>query len=132
MEPWWTEDMVYDFNYVGPWNFGATRGLRAWYEGEHLHFNAAIPDCQWLDFIRAATDETATSASYGLARWTGDLALPTRERPTLRTGSGHFTLLSQMSHAPPTWWFARDLTAELTSTYGVRTLERGWGRNLLV
>ncbi|CAE8596039.1 unnamed protein product [Polarella glacialis] len=74
MAPWWTEDFIYDFTFVGPWNFGPTKGLRAWYEGEHLHFNAAIPDSQWQDFIRAATNTTATSATYGLAQWSGEFA----------------------------------------------------------
>jgi len=74
MAPYWTEDMIYDFNYVGPWGFGPQHGLSAWFEGEHMHFNGAIPDSQWTDFIRAATDTSCTSASYGLARWTGEFA----------------------------------------------------------
>jgi len=74
MAPWWTEDFIYDFAYVGNWNFGPTKGLRAWFEGEHMHFNRAIPDSQWQDFIRAATDQTSTSATYGLAYWKGDWA----------------------------------------------------------
>mmetsp|Transcript_121083 Transcript_121083/g.343054 ORF Transcript_121083/g.343054 Transcript_121083/m.343054 type:complete len:410 (-) Transcript_121083:439-1668(-) len=74
MAPYWTKDMVYDFAYVGEWGFGRSKGLRGWYEAEHLHYNAAIPDCQWTDFIRAATDETCTSASYGPGRWIGEFA----------------------------------------------------------
>lgn len=74
MAPWWTEDMIYDFIYVGDWGFGASHGLRGWYEAEHLHYNAAIPDCQWTDFIRAAQDQTCTSASYGPGRWIGPFA----------------------------------------------------------
>lgn len=74
MAPYWTEDAVYDFAYVGDWNFGRTHGLKAWFEGEHMHFNRAIPDSQWQDFIRAATDDTCTSASYGLAFWTAPFA----------------------------------------------------------
>jgi len=74
MAPYWAEDMIYDFNYVGPWDFGPTHGLKAWYEAEHLHCNHALPDTQWTDFIRAGTDSTCTSASYGLARWTGEFA----------------------------------------------------------
>jgi predicted ester cyclase len=74
MSPYWTEDMIYDFNYVGDWNFGPSHGLREWYDGEHMHFNGALPDSQWMDFIRAATDTTCTSASYGLARWVGPFA----------------------------------------------------------
>eukprot|EP00931_Biecheleriopsis_adriatica_P008556 TRINITY_DN109712_c0_g1_i1.p1 TRINITY_DN109712_c0_g1~~TRINITY_DN109712_c0_g1_i1.p1 ORF type:complete len:418 (+),score=85.45 TRINITY_DN109712_c0_g1_i1:66-1256(+) len=95
MSPWWTKDMVYDFNYVGPWNFGATTGLRGWYDGEHMHFNAAIPDSQWQDFIRAATEKTATSASYGLARWTGDFAgvPPPRSHPKVRIHDLDFYLI---------------------------------------
>eukprot|EP00929_Paragymnodinium_shiwhaense_P006917 TRINITY_DN110870_c0_g1_i1.p1 TRINITY_DN110870_c0_g1~~TRINITY_DN110870_c0_g1_i1.p1 ORF type:complete len:411 (+),score=96.06 TRINITY_DN110870_c0_g1_i1:58-1290(+) len=86
MRPYWTEDMIYDFNYVGSWNFGATHGLKAWFDGEHMHFNRAIPDCQWQDFIRAATDTTCTSASYGLARWTGEFAgvPPPQDQPKVR------------------------------------------------
>eukprot|EP00928_Gymnodinium_smaydae_P045401 TRINITY_DN30270_c1_g4_i3.p1 TRINITY_DN30270_c1_g4~~TRINITY_DN30270_c1_g4_i3.p1 ORF type:complete len:424 (+),score=38.74 TRINITY_DN30270_c1_g4_i3:47-1273(+) len=95
MSPWWTEEFVYDFNYVGPWGFGPTTGLRAWYEGEHLHFNAAIPDSQWQDFIRAATDVTATSASYGLARWTGEFAgvPPPSNHPKVRIHDLDFYVL---------------------------------------
>jgi len=74
MEPFWTKDFVYDFCYVGPWNFGPTVGLRGWFEGEHMHFNEAIPDSQWEDFIRASTNQTCTSATYGLARWSGEFA----------------------------------------------------------
>jgi len=70
MEPYWTKDMIYDFNYVGEWGFGPMHGLRAWFDGEHMHYNRALPDCQFTDFIRAATNQTCTSASYGLARWT--------------------------------------------------------------
>jgi len=74
MEPFWTEDMVYDFAYVGEWNFAPTRGLWAWFNGEHMHYNTALPDCQFVDFIRAATHNMVTSASYGLAQWKGDFA----------------------------------------------------------
>ncbi|CAE8583287.1 unnamed protein product [Polarella glacialis] len=73
MAPSWTEDFSHDDNnYVGPWNFGPTQGLRAWYEGEHLHIDAAIPDSQWKQFLRAATNTTATTASCGLVQWTGE------------------------------------------------------------
>eukprot|EP00746_Dinoflagellata_sp_MGD_P013412 gnl/MRDRNA2_/MRDRNA2_128981_c0_seq1.p1 gnl/MRDRNA2_/MRDRNA2_128981_c0~~gnl/MRDRNA2_/MRDRNA2_128981_c0_seq1.p1 ORF type:complete len:415 (-),score=65.77 gnl/MRDRNA2_/MRDRNA2_128981_c0_seq1:283-1527(-) len=74
MAPYWTEDAVYDFCYVGDWDFGPTKGLPAWFKGEHMHFNKAIPDSQWQDFIRAATDQTCTSATYGLAFWKGPFA----------------------------------------------------------
>jgi len=86
MAPYWTQDMVYDFAYVGSWNFGPTMGLRAWFEGEHMHFNQAIPDSQWQDFIRAATETTATSASYGLANWVDEWAgvPPPPDHPKVR------------------------------------------------
>jgi len=74
MAPWWTKDMIYDFNYVGKWGFGPAHGLQAWFDGEHMHINSALPDCQWIDFIRAATNETCTSASYGLGRWVAPFA----------------------------------------------------------
>ena len=71
---YWTEDMIYDFGYGGEWGFGPTHGLRGWYEGEHLHFNGALPDCQWMDVIRAAKGNSCTSAWYGLARWVAPFA----------------------------------------------------------
>ncbi|CAE8726368.1 unnamed protein product [Polarella glacialis] len=74
MAPFWADDFTYDFNYVGPWNLGPTRGLRAWYEGEHLHINAAFPDTQWQEFLCATTNTTATLACYGLVQWTGEFA----------------------------------------------------------
>merc|ERR1719198_2591474 len=43
MEPYWTQDMIYDFAYVGQWGFGPTHGLRGWYDGEHMHYNGALP-----------------------------------------------------------------------------------------
>jgi predicted ester cyclase len=95
MAPYWTEDMVYDFNYVGSWGFGATKTLRGWYEGEHMHFNAALPDSQWMDFIRAATNDTCTSATYGLARWAGEFAgvPPPPSKPWVRIRDLDFYLL---------------------------------------
>lgn len=95
MAPYWTEDMVYDFAYVGDWNFGPTKGLRAWYDGEHMHFNGALPDCQWQDFIRAATHDTCTSASYGLARWVGEFAgvPPPRDQPKVRVRDLDFYII---------------------------------------
>jgi len=95
MAPYWTEDMIYDFNYVGEWKFGATHGLRGWYEGEHLHYNGALPDCQWIDFIRAATEKTCTSASYGLARWVGPFAgvPPPAHKPWVRIHDLDFYLI---------------------------------------
>lgn len=95
MEPFWTKDMIYDFNYVGEWGFGKSHGLRAWFNSEHMHFNGALPDCQWMDFIRAATDETCTSASYGLARWTGNFAgvPPPMDKPWVRVRDLDFYLL---------------------------------------
>jgi hypothetical protein len=95
MAPYWTEDMVYDFNYVGSWGFGPTHGLRGWYEGEHIHINAALPDSQWTDLIRAATNETCTSASYGLAKWVGEFAgvPPPPNRPWVRVRDLDFYLL---------------------------------------
>lgn len=80
MAPYWTEDAEYDFCYVGQdkykkeWDFGPTYGLKQWFDGEHMHFNKAIPDSQWQDFIRAATDQKCTSASYGLAFWKAPFA----------------------------------------------------------
>jgi len=68
MGPFWTKNAVYDFNYVGPW-FGTTHGLQDWFYGEHMHFNIALPDIQWTDMIRAASNTTCTSASYGQGRW---------------------------------------------------------------
>jgi predicted ester cyclase len=95
MEPYWTADAIYDFNYVGVWGFGATHGLREWYEGEHLHFNAAMPDSQWTDFIRAATNTTCTSASYGLARWAAPFAgvPPPKHKPWVRIPDLDFYLI---------------------------------------
>jgi len=74
MSPWWTEDMIYDFIYVGDWKFGKSHGLPSWYHDEHLHFNKALPDAQWVDFIRAANDKNCTSASYGPAQFTDQFA----------------------------------------------------------
>lgn len=74
MSPYWTKDMIYDFIYVGDWKFGPSHGLRKWFDDEHMHYNAAIPDCQWTDFIRAATNLTCTSASYGNGRWVAPFA----------------------------------------------------------
>jgi predicted ester cyclase len=95
MSPYWAEDMIYDFNYVGEWNFGPTRGLKAWFEGEHMHYNRALPDCQFMDFIRAATNQTCTSASYGLARWSGPFAgvPPPQGSPWVRVRDLDFYLL---------------------------------------
>lgn len=60
-----------------------------------MHFNGAIPDCQWMDFIRAATDETCTSASYGIGRWIGPFAgvPPPPEKPWVRLPDLDFYLL---------------------------------------
>lgn len=95
MEPYWTDDCIYDFNYVGEWGFGPSHGLRAWFDGEHEHFNSALPDAQWTDFIRAANDVNATSASYGLARWTGPFAgvEPPPEKPWVKIHDTDFYLL---------------------------------------
>jgi len=95
MQPFWTEDMIYDFSYVGDWNFRISRGLREWFDSEHMHWNKAIPDCQWQDFIRAASHSTATSASYGLGQWVGDLAgvPPPASRPLVRVRDLDFYLL---------------------------------------
>lgn len=95
MKPFWTDDMVYDFAYVGRWNFGPTKGLRQWFDGEHMHYNRAIPDCQFTDFIRAATNSTCTSASYGLGRWSADLAgvPPPASKPWIRVRDLDFYLL---------------------------------------
>jgi len=95
MAPYWTEDMIYDFGYVGPWNFGRTHGLREWFDGEHMHYNRALPDCQFTDFIRAATDTTCTSVSYGLARWEGPYAgvPPPASKPWVRVRDLDFYLV---------------------------------------
>lgn len=95
MAPYWTEDMIYDFSYVGEWGFGATHGLRGWYEGEHLHFNGALPDCQWMDVIRAAKGRHCTSASYGLARWVAPFAgvPPPASKPWVRIHDLDFYLI---------------------------------------
>uniref|UniRef100_A0A7S2IXN0 SnoaL-like domain-containing protein n=1 Tax=Zooxanthella nutricula TaxID=1333877 RepID=A0A7S2IXN0_9DINO len=74
MAPYWSEDMVYDFGFVGDWFASPMQGLRSWFDGEHMHYNVALPDCQFTDFIRAATDQQCTSASYGIARWEAPFA----------------------------------------------------------
>lgn len=95
MEPFWTKDAVYDFNYVGPWAFGPSHGVQQWFYSEHMHFNIACPDIQWQDFIRAATHETCTSASYGLGRWTEPFAgvPPPPGKPFVRIHDLDFYLL---------------------------------------
>jgi len=95
MEPWWTKDAVYDFNYVGPWGFGPSHGVQEWFYSEHMHFNIACPDMQWQDFIRAATDKTCTSASYGLGRWIKPFAgvPPPPNKPFVRMHDLDFYLL---------------------------------------
>lgn len=95
MTPYWAKDMTYDFNFVGPWGFGPQHGLRAWFDGEHMHFNRALPDCQWQDFIRAATNQTCTSASYGIGRWSGlfaDVPPPT-SKPWVKVRDLDFYLM---------------------------------------
>jgi predicted ester cyclase len=75
MRPYWTEDMVYDFSFMGDWFQSPMHGLRAWFDGEHMHYNTALPDCQFTDFIRAGHgDDRCTSASYGIARWVKPIA----------------------------------------------------------
>jgi len=69
MAPYWTEDMIYDFGYVGSWNFGRAHGLREFFDNEHIHYNQALPDCQFTVLIRAGTETTCTVSAYGLARW---------------------------------------------------------------
>jgi predicted ester cyclase len=95
MLPFWTDDMIYDFSYVGPWAFGQSHGLWAWYNDEHLHFNAALPDSQWQDVIRAANHVNCTSASYGLARWVAPFAgvPPPADKPLVRIHDLDFYLL---------------------------------------
>jgi len=95
MSPWWTEDMIYDFIYVGDWSFGKSHGLPAWYHDEHLHFNKALPDAQWVDFIRAANDRNCTSASYGPSQFTDSLAgvPPPPSKPWVRVRDLDFYLL---------------------------------------
>eukprot|EP00419_Tripos_fusus_P027840 CAMPEP_0172725988 /NCGR_PEP_ID=MMETSP1074-20121228/89681_1 /TAXON_ID=2916 /ORGANISM="Ceratium fusus, Strain PA161109" /LENGTH=406 /DNA_ID=CAMNT_0013552883 /DNA_START=101 /DNA_END=1324 /DNA_ORIENTATION=+ len=95
MEPYWTRDAVYDFNYVGPWHFGPSHGVQQWFYSEHMHFNIACPDIQWQDFIRAATDGTCTSASYGLGRWMEPFAgvPPPSNKPFVRIHDLDFYLL---------------------------------------
>ena len=39
MRPYWTEDMVYDFSFMGDWFQSPMHGLRAWFDGEHMHYN---------------------------------------------------------------------------------------------
>jgi len=95
MRPYWTDDMIYDFNYVGEWAFGPSHGLQAWFHDEHLHYNTALPDCQWTDFIRAANHVNCTSASYGLARWQEPFAgvPPPASKPWVRIHDLDFYLL---------------------------------------
>lgn len=95
MEPYWTKDMIYDFAYVGDWGFGPAHGLLEWYHGEHLHYNRALPDCQFTDFIRAANHVNCTSASYGLARWQEPFAgvPPPSDKPWVKVHDLDFYLL---------------------------------------
>jgi predicted ester cyclase len=95
MEPFWTEDMIYDFNYVGEWGFGRTKGLRNWYDGEHMHYNLAMPVTQWWDLMRMGNHQNATSVSYGMNRWVGEFAgvPPPKNKPFIRLRDIDFYLL---------------------------------------
>lgn len=95
MEPFWTKGMVYDFSFTAGWFPTRTVGLRAWFDAEHMHYNLALPDCQFADFIRAATSNTCTSASYGVARWVSPIAgvPPPSDHPIVHVPDLDFYLL---------------------------------------
>merc|ERR1719487_1814991 len=71
MQPFWADDMVYDFIY--PW-VQKQHGLRGWFEGEFSAWNRGFPQNSFVEFLEAGDAEYVTYASYMLSNWTGEFA----------------------------------------------------------
>ena len=75
MQPFWTENMIYDTNWVDKKNvLGNSTGLHAWFNHEHVPWNIAFPNATFNQLIFAGEDSTATTTTYANAFWAKDLA----------------------------------------------------------
>jgi predicted ester cyclase len=70
MEPFWTTNLVYD-SVAGIGNF---TGLHEWFAGEHVAFNKAFDEVVFNQLIFVGEDTSASTTTYGTARWYGSLA----------------------------------------------------------
>ncbi len=70
MQPFWTPDFVYDSVY----GIGNFTGLKAWFDGEHVHWNHAFDQVAFNQLIFVAEAATASTTTYAAARWYGALA----------------------------------------------------------
>ena len=78
MEPFWTPDLVYDSVY----GIGKFTGLKAWFEGEHTHWNRAFDNVAFNQLLFIGENTSSSTTTYATARWYGELAgMPPTGRP---------------------------------------------------
>ena len=78
MEPFWTPDLVYDSVY----GIGKFTGLKAWFEGEHTHWNRAFDNVAFNQLLFIGENASSSTTTYATARWYGELAgMPPTGRP---------------------------------------------------
>jgi len=83
MQPFWTEDMVYDTNWCDtPDVLGNSSGLREWFDHEHVPWNIAFPNATFNQLLFLGEDLTASTTTYASVFWAEDLAgITATERP---------------------------------------------------
>ena len=75
MEPFWTEDFVYDTNYCPiPSIMNVAVGLRAWYDHEHIPFCTSFGNYTGTQMIFVGDDVSASTMSYMRMHWREDFA----------------------------------------------------------
>ena len=75
MEPFWTEDFVYDTNYCPiPSIMNVAVGLRAWYDHEHIPFCVSFGNYTTSQMIFVADDISASTTTYMRMHWREDFA----------------------------------------------------------
>jgi len=75
MEPFWTEDMIYDTNWCDTQDvLGNSSGLQEWFDHEHVPWNIAFPNATFNQLLFLGEDLTASTTTYASAFFAEDLA----------------------------------------------------------
>ena len=73
LSEFYTEDMVYDTNYTPNSDLNNSTDLPMWVDKEVIPYFVAFGNVTFNQLIFASEDETATTTTYGKARWRGDI-----------------------------------------------------------
>jgi len=82
MEEFFTENMIYDTNYnPNEDELNNSTGIEDWFYQEHIPYNLAFDNVTFSQLIFASEEETATTTTYALGTWKGDIGtIPGSER----------------------------------------------------